>query len=229
MKKGYFKILKAQATDKMNRIVTTIENKQDEIKLRLDEDEDLKFLDELSAKELMPLLKILKTEPNQGIESIYKGLTVVSNKIFNREDKLNIDDVKEQVSFIKAEIHLLGGNTLVNLGRGNQGVTYKEIVKDVCERIGIKQNDLEGKDDINALEYLFFKEFRQHFDKLKAKYDTKNQSITNEEIEKEIVKGYANGLLSTLLPNNLTGPAWRKTIPIVLTVTKLRGNVKVQS
>ena len=43
MKTGYFKILKAQATDKMNRIVTTIENKQKEIKLKLDEDEDLKF------------------------------------------------------------------------------------------------------------------------------------------------------------------------------------------
>ena len=227
MKTGYFKILKAQATDKMNRIVKTIENKQKEIKLKLDEDEDLKFLDKLSAKELQPLLEILKTEQNQGIDSLYKGLTVVSNRILNREDNLNIDDVNALVSFIKAEIHLLGGNTLANLGRGNQGVTYKEIVKDVCERIGINKKVLDGKEDISALEYLFFKEFRQHFDKLKAKYDTKNQSITNEEIEKEIVKEYANGLLSTLLPNNLTGPAWRKTIPIVLTVTKLRGNVRV--
>lgn len=157
MKTGYFKILKAQATDKMNRIVTTIENKQKEIKLKLDEDEDLKFLDKLSAKELQPLLEILKTEQNQGIDSLYKGLTVVSNRILNREDNLNIDDVNALVSFIKAEIHLLGGNTLANLGRGNQGVTYKEIVKDVCERIGINKKVLDGKEDISALEYLFLK------------------------------------------------------------------------
>ena len=62
MKKASFKILKEQAADKVNRIVTIIENKHNEIKLRLEEDEDLKFLDELSIEDLEPLIAILKSE-----------------------------------------------------------------------------------------------------------------------------------------------------------------------
>lgn len=229
MNKDYFKILKSQATDKMNHIITTIENKQNEVKLRLDEDEDLKFLDGLSAEELKPLLEILKTEQNQGINALYQGFTAVTNKIFNREDNLNTNDVKLLISFIKDEIHLLGGNTFVNIGRGNQGVTYKEIVKDVCTRIGINEKSLENIDDIKRLEDLFFKEFRQQFDQLKHKYYKENKFLSNDEIKEKLFDEYTNSILKTLLPYNLTGPAWRKTIRIVFIITELRNNIVVQS
>ena len=169
-------------------------------KFNIDDDSDLSFLYHLPLEDLKMLHNILISEDNFFL-----------------------------VKFIISEVHLLGGNTLVNLGRGNQGVTYKEIVKDVCERIGINKKELKRKDDIKTLELLFFKEFRQQFDKLKAKYDLKNKSITDDEIKEKLFDEYTNGLLKTLLPNNLTGPAWRKTIRIVLIITELRKNTVVQS
>ena len=222
MKKASFKILKEQAADKVNRIVTIIENKHNEIKLRLEEDEDLKFLDELSIEDLEPLIAILKSEQNQRIDVVYQRINVITDKIISREDKLNTDDIKALVSFIKSEIHLLGGNTLVNLGRGNQGVTYKEIVKDVCKRIGINKSRLQNQEDIEVLENFFFEVFQEQFDKLRAKYATKDKDITSDEIEDKLFKQYTNGAIQTLIPTNLTGPAWRKTLRIVLIVRKLR-------
>lgn len=222
MKKASFKILKEQAADKVNRIVTIIENKHNEIKLRLEEDEDLKFLDELSIEDLEPLIAILKSEQNQRIDVVYQKINAITDKIINREDKLNTDDIKALVSFIKSEIHLLGGNTLVNLGRGNQGVTYKEIVKDVCKRIGINKSRLQNQEDIEVLENFFFEVFQEQFDKLRAKYATKDKDITSDEIEDKLFKQYTNGAIQTLIPTNLTGPAWRKTLRIVLIVRKLR-------
>ena len=222
MKKASFKILKEQAADKVNRIVTIIENKHNEIKLRLEEDEDLKFLDELSIEDLEPLIAILKSEQNQRIDVVYQRINAITDKIIKREDKLNTDDIKALVSFIKSEIHLLGGNTLVNLGRGNQGVTYKEIVKDVCKRIGINKSRLQNQEDIEVLENFFFEVFQEQFDKLRAKYATKDKDITSDEIEDKLFKQYTNGAIQTLIPTNLTGPAWRKTLRIVLIVRKLR-------
>jgi len=222
MKKASFKILKEQAADKVNRIVTIIENKHNEIKLRLEEDEDLKFLDELSIEDLEPLIAILKSEQNQRIDVVYQRINAITDKIINREDKLNTDDIKALVSFIKSEIHLLGGNTLVNLGRGNQGVTYKEIVKDLCKRIGINKSRLQNQEDIEVLENFFFEVFQEQFDKLRAKYATKDKDITSDEIEDKLFKQYTNGAIQTLIPTNLTGPAWRKTLRIVLIVRKLR-------
>lgn len=222
MKKASFKILKEQAADKVNRIVTIIENKHNEIKLRLEEDEDLKFLDELSIEDLEPLIAILKSEQNQRIDVVYQRINAITDKIINREDKLNTDDIKALVSFIKSEIHLLGGNTLVNLGRGNQGVTYKEIVKDVCKRIGINKSRLQNQEDIEVLENFFFEVFQEQFDKLRAKYATKDKDITSDEIEDKLFKQYTNGAIQTLIPTNITGPAWRKTLRIVLIVRKLR-------
>lgn len=191
-------------------------------KFNIDDDSDLSFLYHLPLEDLKMLHNILISEDNFLLDKI-KGFVQQDTNHLNES---NVDDL---VKFIISEVHLLGGNTLVNLGRGNQGVTYKEIVKDVCERIGINKKELKSKDDIKTLELLFFKEFRQQFDKLKAKYDLKNKSITDDEIKEKLFDEYTNGLLKTLLPNNLTGPAWRKTIRIVLIITELRKNTVVQS
>lgn len=189
-------------------------------KFNIDNDNDLLFLYKLPFEDLKRVYDFLISEDNVFLDKI-KG--VVQKNIIEF-DESNVDDL---VKFIISEIHLLGGNTLVNFGRGNQGVTYKEIVKDVCERIGINKKELKRKDDIKTLENLFFKEFRQQFDKLKAKYDLKNKSVTDDEIKEKLFDEYTNGLLKTLLPNNLTGPAWRKTIRIVLIITELRKNIVV--
>lgn len=191
-------------------------------KFNIDNDSDLSFLYHLPFEDLKRLHNILISEDNFLLDKI-KGFVQQDTNQFNES---NVTDL---VKFIISEVHLLGGNTLVNLGRGNQGVTYKEIVKDVCERIGINKKELKSKDDIKTLEHLFFKEFRQQFDKLKAKYDLKNKSITDDEIKEKLFEEYTNGLLKILLPNNLTGPAWRKTIRIVLIITELRKNTVDQS
>ena len=59
------------------------------------------------------------------------------------------------------------------------------------------------------------------------KYDKKNKTVSDDEIKEKLFDEYTNGLLKTLLPNNLTGPAWRKTIRIVLIITELRKNIVV--
>lgn len=191
-------------------------------KFNIDNDNDLLFLYQLPFEDLKRLHNILISEENIFLDKI-KG---VVQKNIVEFDESNVEDL---VKFIISEIHLLGGNTLVNLGRGNQGVPYKEIVKDVCERIGINKKAIKNKDDIKTLENLFFREFRQQFDKLKAKYDKKNKTVSDDEIKEKLFDEYTNGLLKTLLPNNLTGPAWRKTVRIVLLITELRKNIVVQS
>lgn len=191
-------------------------------KFNIDDDNDLLFLYKLPFEELKRLYNILISEDNFLLDKI-KGVVEQDTNKFNES---NVNDL---VKFIISEIHLLGGNTLVNLGRGNQGVPYKEIVKDVCERIGINKKAIKNKDDIKTLENLFFREFRQQFDKLKAKYDKKNKTVSDDEIKEKLFDEYTNGLLKTLLPYNLTGPAWRKTVRIVLLITELRKNVVVQS
>lgn len=191
-------------------------------KFNIDNDNDLLFLYKLPFEELKRLYNILISEDNFLLDKI-KGVVEQDTNKFNES---NVDDL---VKFIISEIHLLGGNTLVNFGRGNQGVTYKEIVKDVCERIGINKKAIKNKDDIKTLENLFFREFRQQFDKLKAKYDKKNKTVSDDEIKEKLFDEHTNGLLKTLLPYNLTGPAWRKTVRIVLLITELRKNIVVQS
>ena len=183
-------------------------------KFNIDDDSDLSFLYHLPLEDLKMLHNILISEDNFLLDKI-KGFVQQDTNHFNES---NVDDL---VKFIISEVHLLGGNTLVNLGRGNQGVTYKEIVKDVCERIGINKKELKSKDDIKTLE--------QVSASLATKYDLKNKSITDDEIKEKLFDEYTNGLLKTLLPNNLTGPAWRKTIRIVLIITELRKNTVVQS
>lgn len=191
-------------------------------KFNIDNDNDLSFLYQLPFEDLKRLHNILISEDNFLLDKI-KGVVEQDTNKFNES---NVNDL---VNFIISEIHLLGGNTLFNLGRGNQGVPYKEIVKDVCERIGINKKVIKNKDDIKTLENLFFREFRQQFDKLKAKYDKKNKTVSDDEIKEKLFDEYTNGLLKTLLPNNLTGPAWRKTVRIVLLITELRKNIVVQS
>lgn len=190
-------------------------------KFNIDNDNDLLFLYKLSFEDLKKIHNIL-TAKDTLFDKINGAVKPNTNKI----DESNVNNL---VKSIISEIHLLGGNTLVNLGRGNQGVPYKEIVKDVCERIGINKKDIENKDDIKTLENLFYKEFKQQFDKLKAKYIGKKKSVSVDEIKEKLFDEYTNGLLKTLLPNNLTGPAWRKTVRIVLIITELRKNIVVQS
>ena len=95
-------------------------------RFNIDNDNDLLFLYKLSFEDLKKIHNIL-TAKDTLFDKINGAVKPNTNKI----DESNVNNL---VKSIISEIHLLGGNTLVNLGRGNQGVPYKEIVKDVCER-----------------------------------------------------------------------------------------------
>ena len=136
-------------------------------KFNIDNDNDLLFLYKLSFEDLKKIHNILIAK-----DTLFDKINGAVKQKTNKIDESNVNDL---VKFIISEIHLLGGNTLVNIGRGNQGVTYKEIVKDVCARIGINEKSLENTDDIKRLEDLFFKEFSQQFDQLKHKYYKENK------------------------------------------------------
>lgn len=89
-------------------------------------DKDLLFLNELTNEELEVLVKIIL---DKG--SLTETLSVSDlYKKFKPNHKMYIEKIVQELSEF-------GGNSFVNLFRGG-GVEYKEILKDVCDKINIK-------------------------------------------------------------------------------------------
>src|SRR5688572_12409185 len=49
-------------------------------------------------------------------------------------------DHQKYWSLIAAELQLFGGNTLANVLRGGEGVVYKEVLCDVCDKMEVNYN-----------------------------------------------------------------------------------------
>lgn len=103
----------------------------------MERDEDLDFLYDLSIDELEVLAQIIikKGEPSQmlSVRKEYEERSTYSCGGCHN-DKKNV-----YVNLIEDELRRFAGNTIINMIRGN-GVSYKELLCDVCDNLGVSYN-----------------------------------------------------------------------------------------
>ncbi len=97
-------------------------------------DNDLEFLKTCSAEELDILVKLLTTNKD--------GKTRI-NETLTKSQRYKSDSPKHNLywDLIAKEIQCFGANSIVTLFRGGKGVTYREILIDVCKKMKVNFND----------------------------------------------------------------------------------------
>ncbi|HHS9481917.1 TPA: DUF3944 domain-containing protein [Raoultella ornithinolytica] len=97
-------------------------------------DPDLNLLGQCSNEELKLLISILTRDPRDGDTRWTEGLTSTP------EYRLLAPDHHRYWQLIAAELQRYGANTLASLVRLGQGVTYREILVDVCDKLDVNYN-----------------------------------------------------------------------------------------
>lgn len=97
-------------------------------------DPDLNLLGQCSNEELQLLVSILITDPRDGDTRWTESLTSTP------EYRLLAPEHRRYWQLIAAEFQRYGANTLVSLIRLGQGVTYREILEDVCDKLNVNYN-----------------------------------------------------------------------------------------
>ncbi|MDE9455139.1 DUF3944 domain-containing protein [Xenorhabdus bovienii] len=97
-------------------------------------DPDLNLLGQCSNEELQLLVSILTTDPRDGETRRTETLTGTP------EYRLLAPDHRRYWQRIAAELQRYGANTLASLVRMGMGVTYREILGDVCDKLDVNYN-----------------------------------------------------------------------------------------
>lgn len=97
-------------------------------------DPDLNLLGQCSNEELQLLVSILITDPRDGDTRWTESLTSTP------EYRLLAPEHRRYWQLIAAEFQRYGANTLVSLIRLGHGVTYREILEDVCDKLNVNYN-----------------------------------------------------------------------------------------
>ncbi|MBZ7216166.1 DUF3944 domain-containing protein [Klebsiella grimontii] len=97
-------------------------------------DSDLDLLGQCSNEELQLLVSILTRDPRDGDTRWTESLTGTA------EFRLLAPDHRRYWQLIAAELQRYGANTLATLVRRGQGVTYREILGDVCDKANVNYN-----------------------------------------------------------------------------------------
>ena len=92
-------------------------------------DKDLEFLKKCRNDELEGLFQILAFDPKNGKKRLTTSL------LKSEEYKKYGDDYTKYWQTIAGELQLYGGNTIVNIIRGNKGVSYRQILEHVAGRL----------------------------------------------------------------------------------------------
>ena len=102
-------------------------------------DKDLEFLSKISSKEMMPLVELITKEKNQNL------------------DKRDPHD-PAYWTYIAEQIQLYGGNTFINIFRLGDGVLYREILEDICNKFEVKykKSDLVSEIEDRLIKKSFF-------------------------------------------------------------------------
>jgi len=94
-------------------------------------DSDLEFLGELKSEDLNDLVYCLIHDRD--------GKTRWTEELTRSElYKAHRPDHHQYWQLIAAEIQCFGANSVVTLFRGGKGVSYKEVLTDVCDKMGAK-------------------------------------------------------------------------------------------
>ena len=97
-------------------------------------DPDLNLLGQCSNEELQVLVSILTTDPRDGDTRWTESLTGTS------EYRVLAPQHRLYWQLIAAELQRYGANTLMSLARLGQGVVYREILEDVCDKLDVNYN-----------------------------------------------------------------------------------------
>lgn len=116
-------------------------------------DHDLEFLRSVPNESLNDLVDLFKEKAN-----LTEGLSM------NDEYKRYYPDHQKYIERIMEEIQLFGGNSFANLFRRNQGVQYREILCDVCDKMKVNYS---SNSDVKQIEQdLLIKIIDDHISKL---------------------------------------------------------------
>ena len=98
------------------------------------QDADLAFLKDVPSKDLDDLVGIL-TKDKDGSPRLTEELTQ------SDEYQLHNPDHHQYWELIAAELQCFGANTLATMVRGGEGVLYREILIDICEKQKVNYNE----------------------------------------------------------------------------------------
>ena len=127
-------------------------------------DEDLEFLAKCSNEDLEPLVEIL-IKDKDGKTRYTEELTKSKKYMYYSPDH------QKYWEDIAAEIQTFGANTIATILRFGKGVTYKEILCDVCKDLKVNFNE---KSSTSAIE-------KNLLDKV---YTQAIEELSNEELKK---------------------------------------------
>lgn len=96
-------------------------------------DKDIEFIGELKSEDLNDLVYCL-THDKDGSTRITEELTQ------NPRYKLHYPNHNLYWTVIACEIQCFGANSIATLLRGGEGVPYREVLTDVCDRLGVNYN-----------------------------------------------------------------------------------------
>lgn len=96
-------------------------------------DDDLEFLRECTSQDLDILVTIL-TKDSAGTVRLTEELTL------SEPYKRHAPDHHQYWELVAAELQLFGGSTIANIARGNEGVSYKELLSDACGKMKVNFN-----------------------------------------------------------------------------------------
>ncbi|WP_157270117.1 DUF3944 domain-containing protein [Azohydromonas aeria] len=97
-------------------------------------DPDLEFLRSCSSDDLDILVQML-TKDKDGTIRLTEELTGTD------QYKRYSPDHKRYWDLIAAELQCFGGNTFATIFRGGKGVSYKEVLTDVCDKMKVNYNE----------------------------------------------------------------------------------------
>lgn len=157
------------------------------------EDRDLEIL-RYADNEMLKILVTYLTKDEDGDVRLTEEL--LSNERFKKANR----DYKQVWKEIVTELQYFGGDTFANIARGS-GVLYKEILVDVCKKIGVKTN--YSKETIKIEQELLAKLFEKAWSEMsqKEKDEVKNKlgidsSLTGSTLLVSILTSISTGLIS---------------------------------
>lgn len=107
-------------------------------------DKDLEFLKKIKSTDLDDLVYCL-THDKDGETRWTEELTM--SDLYKR----HYPNHNKYWEMIAAEIQCFGGNTIATLFRGGQGVVYKEVLTDVCDKLKVNYNENSSVERIENL------------------------------------------------------------------------------
>jgi uncharacterized protein YaaW (UPF0174 family) len=187
------------------------------VEIKYQYDTDLEFLKDIPSPQLNNLVTILTTDEKGNPRILSAQLSKTAQYKLNEKSK-NWHNCWQQIA---AELQLFGGNSIVNTVR-TYGVLYKEILKDVCDKLctGFKSCYDEKLSTPENEKKLFELLCKQAWDKMTTEERLQFEKRISKFMSNRWVIGGIWGGIWTI--NDIADAAYRVTAPCVIEIGQLR-------